>query len=772
MDSKSVKLMTYINMALLLLTSLVVLASGCTKLSTYWSTVEKLVEQMTLKEKIGQMTQADAPQLLSNDVVNSTKIDEYKLGSILIGGNGVPDSEGHIFSDRYKYPEMFLNGTIENWKDFASRLNKPIKVGEFSIYPLLGTDAVHGNQHVVGQPLFPHNIGMSCSHNPANFYNAGFHTQASVKATGWNFAFAPTVAVSHNFFWGRHYETMGAEYEHIDKYAKQYALGLQQDNGNGLEGVLSSVKHFIGDGATFHGIDEGNDTVSNFANFLEVNYRGYAGGKSACMGNVMVSYSAINNIAMSINGALIDGVLKNGIYDGVPFEGFAISDYDAIGKVANQGWPTTNIHMSVFDSMVNIINAGVDMLMLASTNGQITPEFFQSNVMEALDSGAIKMERINDAVKRILGVKCAMGLIEGMEGCPKPQSAKAEPSTAIEDALQAAKESLVLLKNDDTLLPVDLSSLKYVVLTGERDVAQRYESGADISTTYRDYDNIGAQCGGWTIAWQGYNGNYFWEGANKNSSGAYSILDALKKRMPSGTTIIYNTYQNATNQVEIEQVRNATLKKISEATDMTSSNTLILGVISESPYAEFMGDINNPFCQYSSSGCMYYGKWVNPYLPDRQKTSLEINYESNSMDVIKAVRNKSKGIPLVSVLFSGRPMMIEDSLEMSDAFIAAWLPGTTGGEAIVSAITGEYLFKNNSTDGLTGTTNTLSVDWIKNQTSLSNYPIYEAGDKLPKISDPLFEMGFGIKTHGNADPNNDDFSYYSFSLFLVLILLI
>lgn len=220
---------------------------------------------------------------------------------------------------------------------------------------------------------------MAATHNATNFYNSGLATGTSVKESLWSFAFAPTVAVSHNFYWGRHYETMGSEYENIRAYAGNYSAGITQDRDNGQwDGVLSSVKHYLGDGASYWGINPGNDTVHNFNSFLEVNYQGYAGGKDACMGNVMVSYSAINDICMSINAPMLTGILKEGMIDGVPFEGFLISDYDAVGEVASSKWPQTDFGMSIAYSIINIVNAGIDMMMLSQFDPHTTPEAYQA----------------------------------------------------------------------------------------------------------------------------------------------------------------------------------------------------------------------------------------------------------------------------------------------------------------------------------------------------------------------------------------------------------
>lgn len=234
-----------------------------------------------------------------------------------------------------------------------------------------------------------------------------------VLATGFNFAFAPTVAVSHNFQWGRHYETMGAQPDWIKKYAAAFVKGAQayDEKSNEYKGVLSSTKHFLGDGATWWGVDEGNATVHNFRTFLERNYAGYQGAIEECTGNIMCSYSAINRIPMASNAELLEGVLKDGLYDGKPFYGFVISDYDEIGKLAGQGWPTSNIKMEREEALALEINAGIDMVMLASTDWDLNIEWFQTTMKKLVDLGEIDMDRIDNAVMRILGVKAAYGLI-------------------------------------------------------------------------------------------------------------------------------------------------------------------------------------------------------------------------------------------------------------------------------------------------------------------------------------------------------------------------
>lgn len=212
----------------------------------------------------------------------------------------IPDKED---DDR----AVYSTATLSKWQKLAEKfsygLNITTPTKKYSIRPLLGTDAVHGNQHVSGTILFPHNVGLACTHNPSNFKNAGKWTSAGVKKTGFNYAFSPTVAVSHNPQWGRFYETVGQEDEDIYQYAKAYTEGLQGTPSQ-LTGILGSAKHFYADGATFYGADEGNAIVGSFKSFIHHNTQGYNGSISASIGSVMVSYSAINWIPNAIGSAI------------------------------------------------------------------------------------------------------------------------------------------------------------------------------------------------------------------------------------------------------------------------------------------------------------------------------------------------------------------------------------------------------------------------------------------------------------------------------------
>ena len=733
----------------------------CKRFSDLWPDAEKIVAQMTLEEKIGQMTQGDIPQIAKDHKIDFSKVQEKKLGSLLIGGNFVPGESNEYYDDSLDLTS-FPKATPTNWKNLGANIFKPTAIKDdhgntlYELYPFLGTDAVHGNQHVLGTVLFPHNIGLAATHDPSTFQDAGYFMSKDVLATGFNYAFAPTVAVSHNFQWGRHYETMGAEPEMIKQFSAAFVTGAQQyDASTGkYNGVLTSVKHFMGDGATYYGVDEGNCTVHNYKTFLDRNYQGYAGGISSCAGNIMCSYSAVNTIPMAGNAELLQGVLKDGIYDGKGFDGFVISDYDEIGKLSGQGWPTSNIKMDWQDSIALMINSGIDMAMLASTNFWLDIDYYQNNLKTQVEQGAVSMDRIDDAVKRILAVKMAMGLVkEGSTGMtlddyleermPKLEANKLSSfDTAWEASLNAAQKSLVLLKNDNDFLPLVKSQVKYVVFIGERTISQIYKDSGRTDTVYQDYDNIGVQNGGWSLRWQGFEGNQWWSGDYKTQTHASSILDAFKTRF-NEATLLYPTYDNAESQESVEKGHTDFITKLQGLKDqMTAANTVVMGVLAESPYAEMMGDIANPMCK-GGEGCMYWGGG-NPYMPDAQRQTLANEYDDFSKQVLQQV---GSDIPLVSVLLSGRPMIVDSTIAQSEAFIAAWLPATQGGEAIVSALFGEYLFRGGSTDNKQ---NTLPIQWLKDMKCLEKYPIYLEDGSIPSIPDASYEIGYGLATKAKS----------------------
>ena len=490
----------------------------------------QIATAMSLDQKIGQAMQADFTAFQNGDFTDADKAEKYFLGSLLVGGDGTPDLQGNMRilpGNEYDDRKVYADSTMEKWQALAHRFNFSIKVTTqegktYDIRPLLGTDAVHGNQHISGTVLFPHNVGLACTHNPENFYNAGYWTRVGVKESGFNYAFAPTVAVSHNPQWGRFYETVGQEEDFIREYAQSYTYGLQGRPGS-LSGILGSVKHFYADGATLYGADEGDAVVGSFKSFVRHNTQGYVGSIGAEIGSVMVSYSAINMMPNSINPAI-----KTILREKLGFDGLVISDYDEVEKV-NQRLPTSLLTIaSVTHSLAEMVNAGMDMIMIPGWRGESAVTDVVEGLRTAIKDGTISMDRLNDAVARILAVKLVLGSATLQTSLKtQPDTAKEEEvhaTTEYADSLTAVHQSLVLLKNEGSVLPLDASKLEYVVLVGERVIEIR----GITREIFRNFDDIGLQNGGWTLRWQGFEGNSQWEGSNRQSSNASSILDALK----------------------------------------------------------------------------------------------------------------------------------------------------------------------------------------------------------------------------------------------------
>lgn len=296
---------------------------------------------MTLDQRIGQTIQGDFYAITEKGVTDPALAQTLGFGSLLVAGNGAPTAAGNMATlpgilEEEKLKETYLNATLQNWqaltKKFASSYQE-VTTADKKVYRvklLLATDAVHNDQHVLGTVLFPHNIGLSCSHNPQNFFNQGYWTANSLKKSGFNYAFSPTVAVSHNPQWGRYYETMGQEDNFIYLYAKEFVRGLQNvDTAAGkINGVLASVKHFMGDGATLYGANQGDARVHSSKTFINHNVQGYKGAIESEVGTVMASYSAVNDIPMSLNSFYLQNLLRADL----GFGGFVISDYNQVSN--------------------------------------------------------------------------------------------------------------------------------------------------------------------------------------------------------------------------------------------------------------------------------------------------------------------------------------------------------------------------------------------------------------------------------------------------------
>lgn len=651
----------------------------------------QIVRRMSLDEKVGQMTLAPLAMIDLDHASRSVK--RTRLGAALPDANWIPSG----------------GPGLESWRGVARSVSaRPVSAGGSKIGLLLGTDAVHGNQHVTNSVLFPHNIGLGATHSAPAVKAGAAWTAYDARRSGFNWIYAPTVAVAHDYRWGRTYESLSRDPGLVERLGRAFVTGAQSVRKGSIRGVLATAKHYIGDGDTAQGVDEGKAIVTDMPAFLRDNYPGYRGAIAAGVGSVMVSYSQINGLPMHINRNQLTRVLKRG-RGGVPrqqpFRGFVVTDFGGVDKAA------TLAGISYPQALTRAINAGIDMVMLSqfSTSNYKSIAAFQRILMRQVRAGRIPMARINDAVKRILRVKLAMGLVKGKrKRSSRAGSRPAAPrprGRAVDAARGAAARSLVLLKNDGNTLPVPARRVKKVILLGSH------------------IDDVGSQSGGWTVTWQGQPGNTFWSGAFADPK-ATSLADGLQAVY--GIGVAGGAF--AFRQPSAEFLRDQLLGGAISAKD-----TIAVVAIGELPYAEWAGDRdnNNPlypkFCQ------------AIPTVACTESDRMDLEYDPATLAAIHALREG--GVKVITVLFSGRPLVItrtptgapnpDAPLNQSDAVIAAFLPSTTGGRALANAISGAYRFG-------AGGSNRLPFAWPDSQAQIQDPAALEAN--------PLFPRGFGLST--------------------------
>jgi len=575
--------------------------------------VRDLMSYMTLEEKVGQMTQVERKFLDGDE-----NISKYFLGSLLSGGGSAPAKN---------FPKA--------WADMYDRFQKVALSTRLGIPIIYGVDAVHGHNNVIGATIFPHHVGLGCTNNPKMVEDVYRATAVEVAATGVDWNFAPCLAVPRDERWGRAYEGFGETPEIVKSMAAAAVVGLQTDKLNSRTSILATAKHFIGDGGTVWGtglnkkLDQGDTQVSD-QEMREIHLPGYLPALEAGVGSIMPSYSLINGTYMHMSNDLLNGLLKKEL----GFKGFVVSDWAALERMVGQPDYKKNI--------INCINAGIDMVMVpgAVPDGNQSFQNFISLLTESIKEGSISEARINDAVARILKIKFEMGLFEN-PFTDRSLLSKVGSKEHRAIARNAVKQSLVVLKNNG-VLPIS------------KDLGQIHVAG-------KNADDLGNQCGGWTISWQGESGP-----------------------LTKGTTI-YEAIQ-----VAVSSFTNVTYSK--DGSGATGANVGIV-VVGETPYSEMMGD----------------------------KESLQLDKKD-----LKAIENVRKaGVPVVVVMVSGRPLIIEDEVDKWDGLIAAWLPGSEG-KGVTDVLFGDY-----------NPTGRLSVSWPR---SMDQIPI-NFGDKE---YNPLFEYGFGL----------------------------
>lgn len=439
--------------------------------------ITALLGQLTLEQKVAQMAQAEIRD------VTPQEVRKYRLGSILNGGGAFPGDNKHAtLSDWVKLADQFYLASMDT------------SGGAPAIPVIWGTDAVHGHNNVMGATLFPHNIGLGAARDPDLIERIGEITALEVATTGIDWTFAPTVAVVRDDRWGRTYEGYSEDPEIVRTYAGRMIRGLQGTPGTATfldaSRVVATAKHFIGDGGTDRGIDRGN-TLSPEQALLDIHAQGYLTALSAGAQTVMASYNSWQDWKVHGSQYLLTDVLKTQL----GFDGLVVSDWDGIDEV--QGCSK--------DKCAQAINAGIDLFMVPTQW-----KTFLENTVEQVRDGEIPEARINDAVTRILRVKLRAGLFEKGQPSARPLSGKRNLLGATEHravARQAVRESLVLLKNRNALLPL------------YRDI--------NVLVAGQGADNIGKQAGGWSITWQGTgNSNADFPGATSVFAGINAVVSA------------------------------------------------------------------------------------------------------------------------------------------------------------------------------------------------------------------------------------------------------
>ena len=444
------------------------------------SKIDSIIALMTVEEKIGQMTQIDQQFL---DTIQD--IADYGIGSLLSGGGSHPDTNH-----------------FEAWTDLYDEYQRVALSSRLGIPLIYGIDAVHGHNNVHGATIFPHNVGLGCANDYEVCRKVSEATAVEVAATGINWNFSPCIAIAEDERWGRHYEGYSEDVEIVTNMGVASIEGYQTKTlGSSNISVVACAKHFIGDGATEWGtgmdnqpdkIDRGNALISD--SLIRAKYLPpYIAAIEAGVGTVMASFNSINGLKCHANGYLFNDLLKGEL----GFDGFVISDWQGIDEIPGD----------YKSDIINSVNAGVDMIMVpgAVIWGGEHYKTFISLFKESFDEGLITEERIDDAVRRILRIKFRSGLMENpMADRSLLEKAGSEEHRAI--AREAVQKSQVLLKNDN-MLP--LAKDKNYLVCG---------SGAD---------DIGKQCGGWTIEWQGAlgditEGTTIWEGISEQASATLS----------------------------------------------------------------------------------------------------------------------------------------------------------------------------------------------------------------------------------------------------------
>lgn len=592
--------------------------------------IRALIDEMSVEQKVGQMIQ---PEIQS---ITPDEVRRYHIGSVLNGGGSWPSGNKRASaSDWVALADAYYDASMDT------------SDGALAIPVIWGTDAVHGHSNVFGATIFPHNIGLGAANNPGLIERIAQATALEVQATGIDWTFAPTLAVVRDDRWGRTYEGYAETPEIVEAYAAAMTVGLQGAAGASdlldTSRVVATAKHFLGDGGTTDGVDQG-DTALDEEALIRTHAPGYFAAIEAGVQTIMASFSSWNGAKMHGNGYLLTDVLRGPL----GFDGLVVGDWNGHGQLPD----------CTDESCPAAILAGVDLIMVPWAW-----RAFHENTVRQVNEGTIPMERIDEAVRRILRVKMRAGLLG-------PHADRGRPSTRPHAgdvgllgspahralAREAVQQSLVVLKNDANPLPLD--------------------AGTRVFVAGKAADSLELQTGGWTLSWQG-TGN-----PNTDFPNGESIFEGIQTRVEAGGG-------SATLDVSGESA--------SDAYDA------IVAVIGERPYAEGQGDLR-PTDTLSHS---------RRYAEDAA--------------LLARLRERAPGVPIVTVFVSGRPAYVNPELNLSDAFVVAWLPGSEGGGVA------DVLF------GDAPATGRLSFSWPASPCDTA------ANADLPeRETAPLFAYGYGL----------------------------
>jgi len=536
--------------------------------------VADLLNRMTAAEKIGQLALVE-----KNSVSDLNDIAQYGLGALMSPGNGKPDDNT---------PAGWL-AMVNNFQSYSQKTRLAIPL-------LYGTDANHGLGAAIGATIFPHFIGLGASHNANLVKEVAKATAEEVAATGISWVFSPDLDVTEDIRWGRTYETFGSDPKLVGLLGQTYIEGLQSVNQNGLT-LAATAKHYVGSGSANWGssinkdysIDQGNVTISE-AELRQIALAPFKQAIKADVKTIMVGLNKWNGNKITFDKYLLTDVLRKEL----GFQGLVLSDW--YGVYGNQ--------INKYSATVKAVNAGIDMIMLP-----FDYKPFYEDLQRAITTGEIKQSRLDEAVGRILTVKFELGLFD------KPPTDLSNIKIIGSEehrklARQAVRESLVLLKNNQTV-PLTKNPSKILVAGSAA-------------------NNLGKQMGGWTVEWQGIDGNWV---------PGTTILHGIQTAVSPSAKVEYNLTGSFPNQTTLADIG--------------------IAIVGENPYSEGVGDNAHP------------------------KLSAE------DLAVITNLKKVSQKI--VVIIVSGRPLDIKQYATDWDAIIAAWLPGSEG-QGVADVLFGDYSF--------------------------------------------------------------------------------